>query len=298
VLKGLRLTLLAALSFLVASCGKAPPSSGGHPINSIDDLTAGMRVGVQRGTTGAFYAEETLAPKGVEVVTFMKIPDMYNALEAGHLQAVLSDLPASVDAVKHKPTLEVVQKIDSGEEFAFAVEKDNPSLREAMNQALENLFADGTYATLFKKYFPDQRLPPYVASATARPFQGCPSVKTLAPDTLTVGTDFPYPPFEVFTADGVPAGFDIDLMTAVARQLCRTPRWVDAKYDTIFTTLSAGKLDAVASGVTGYAPQGSPSFATVEARKRIVAFTRPYFSSLQSLTVKKGDQGEHGDDRR
>ena len=38
--------------------------------------------------------------------------------------------------------------------------------------------------------------------------------------------------------------------------------------------------------MTAYAAEGSPSYATVKARQRIVSFTKPYYSALQSLTVK------------
>lgn len=278
---------LAAAALMTAACDKrAPPPPPAHPITRLSDLMPGVRVGVQRGTTGAFYAEDMLAPRGVEVVTFIKAPDMYNALEAGQIQAIINDLPISVDVVERKPDLKIVQEIDNGEKYAFAVNKENTALLRGIDQALENLFADGTYEALFTKYFPGQPLPSHAKEAKAVPFSGCPSLPTVQPKTLTIGSDIPYPPFEFFTESGGTTGFDVELMEAIAKELCLDPKWVNTNFDTIFTSLSAGRFDAVASAVTAYATEGSPSYATVKARQKIVSFTKPYYSALQALTVK------------
>lgn len=132
-------------------------------IKSVDDLPKGARVGVQSATTGAFYAQENLGPKGIELVEFEKAPAMYQALLGGQLVGVFNDLPVSIDAIKDTPDLEVVEQVETGEEYAFAVAKDNPELKEAINDALAEIFEDGTYAEIFKKYFPEQELPDYAS---------------------------------------------------------------------------------------------------------------------------------------
>ena len=88
---------------------------------------------------------------------------MYQALQAGQVDAVFNDLPVSLDAVKGKPNLEVVQQVETGEQYGVAVNKKNPALKDAINDALKQLFDDGTYAQIFKKYFPDQDLPDYAS---------------------------------------------------------------------------------------------------------------------------------------
>lgn len=132
-------------------------------VTSVDDLPDGARVAVQRATTGAFYAQETLAPMGIELVQFPKAPPMYQALQAGQVDAVFNDLPVSLDAIKNTPNLEVVEQVDTGEQYAMAVSKDNTGLRDAIDAALNELYADGTYAEIFQKYFPDQELPDYAS---------------------------------------------------------------------------------------------------------------------------------------
>jgi polar amino acid transport system substrate-binding protein len=128
---------------------------------SVDDLPDGARVAVQASTTGAFYAEENLT--GVELVQFPRAPQMYQALQAGQVVAVFNDLPVSLEAIKGRDELQVVEQVETGEEYAIAVAKDNPALLEAFNEALAEMFEDGTYAEIFQKYFPEQELPEYAS---------------------------------------------------------------------------------------------------------------------------------------
>jgi ABC-type amino acid transport substrate-binding protein len=53
---------------------------------------------------------------------------MYASLEAGNVDAVVNDLPVSQDAVKSKADLKVIVHIDTGEQYAFAVARDNKAL--------------------------------------------------------------------------------------------------------------------------------------------------------------------------
>lgn len=132
-------------------------------ITSIDDLESGDKVAVQGGTTGKAYAEQELGDKGVEIVVYPKAPAAIEALQIGRVQAVMMDLPAAQGAIEGKDDLEVVQQLESGEQYGFFVAKDNPGLLAAINAGLEEVLADGTYATIFNKYFPDQDLPSYAS---------------------------------------------------------------------------------------------------------------------------------------
>lgn len=132
-------------------------------IKSVADLPDGAKIAVQRGTTGAFFAEEELAPAGAELISFAKAPQMYQALLAGQVVGVFNDLPVSIEAVANQENLEVVEQIPTGEQYAIAVSKDNPELLAAIDGALEEMFQDGTYAEIFEKYFPEQELPPYAS---------------------------------------------------------------------------------------------------------------------------------------
>ena len=128
-------------------------------ITSTDQLGDGDVVAVQKGTTGKIWSQENLVPNGVELKTFQSATDMFRDLEAGNVVGVVNDKPASIEIVKDLPALAVVQDIDTDEHYGFAFSPSNPELREAVNAAFAQVVADGTYATIFGKYFPPDALP-------------------------------------------------------------------------------------------------------------------------------------------
>jgi polar amino acid transport system substrate-binding protein len=140
--------------------GLAVNTSETPDIQSTDDLGEGDAIGVQKGTTGKSWATDNLADQGVEFRTYDAIPDAFTDLEAGNLDAVVNDELSSVAEVENRQGLEVVQGIDTGEQYGFPFSPDNPELREAVNGALADLIEDGTYASIFETYFPGQEIPP------------------------------------------------------------------------------------------------------------------------------------------
>ncbi len=133
-------------------------------IKTTADLKSGDVVGVQRGTTGAMYAQDHLVPNGIKLKTYVNAPDAFTDLENGRIVGVINDEGSSLTEAAKRPGLKVVQAIDTGEHYGFAVSKDNPGLLKAMNGALKEVIADGTYAKIFKKWFPTQPVPPEFSS--------------------------------------------------------------------------------------------------------------------------------------
>jgi polar amino acid transport system substrate-binding protein len=128
-------------------------------IKTIDDISSGDIVGVQKGTTGKAFAEDNLESKGVQIKTFDAAPDAFTDLEAGNIVAVINDEGSSIDIASQRSGLEVVQAIDTDEHYGFAFSQDNPELTAAANEALAEIIAEGTYAEIFSKYFPDLPVP-------------------------------------------------------------------------------------------------------------------------------------------
>ena len=128
-------------------------------ITSTDQLGKGDVVGVQKGTTGKIWAEDNLVPQGVELKTFTDSPPSFQDLEAGNIVGVINDKTASVEIVKDLPSLAVVESIDTNEHYGFAFSPSNPELRDAVNVALAQMIADGTYQEIYNKYFPPDSIP-------------------------------------------------------------------------------------------------------------------------------------------
>lgn len=95
-------------------------------------------------------------------------------------------------------------------------------------------------------------------------------------ETLTVGSDIPYPPFEQGKS-GNYTGFDIELMDAIGEKIGRTPEYQDTSFETIFRDVAQGKFEAVISAAT-----------ITEEREKAVAFSDPYYLSEQAVLVKEG----------
>ncbi|HSX68083.1 ABC transporter substrate-binding protein [Nocardioides sp.] len=121
----------------------------GSKITGIDDLD-GVKVGVQQGTTGKDYAEENA--KGAELITFPSDAEMFAAIKAGQVDALLQDLPVNLDHVK-AGGYEIVEEYSTEEEYGLAMKKGNTALVEDVNGALEEMRDDGAYDELYDKYF-------------------------------------------------------------------------------------------------------------------------------------------------
>jgi ABC-type amino acid transport substrate-binding protein len=128
-------------------------------ITSIDDLGEGDIVGVQKGTTGKAFAEENLAPNGVKIKTFDGAPAAFTDLEAGGVVGVINDEGSSIAEIENRPGLEVVQAIDTDENYGFAFAPDNAELTDAANEALAEIIEEGTYEEIFTTWFPDLPVP-------------------------------------------------------------------------------------------------------------------------------------------
>lgn len=129
----------------------------GSDVTGVDDLGSEHVVAVQRGTTGELWAEENLSPQDVELRTFVQTPDLYTALEAGQVDGVINDEPNALQEVEAREGLEIVETIDTGENYGIAVNPANEPLLEEVDRILGELIEDGTYEEIYSKY-PD--LPP------------------------------------------------------------------------------------------------------------------------------------------
>jgi ABC-type amino acid transport substrate-binding protein len=135
-------------------------------ITSTDDLQSGNVVGVQHGTTGADWAITNLQPQGVQIKQYTGAPQAFTDLEAGAITGVINDAPSSAAEVESRPSLAVVEQIDTNEKYAFSFNQDNADLLAAWNDAMQQVMADGTYTTIFQKYFPGVPVPKEFAASS------------------------------------------------------------------------------------------------------------------------------------
>jgi polar amino acid transport system substrate-binding protein len=129
-------------------------------ISSFADLK-GKKVGAQAQTTGEDYAKS----KGLDPVSFESSDAVLNGLRTGQVQAVVIDYPVVQGWLKDKANADafkVVDNLNPGEQYGFSVKKGNTALRDAINKALTEAKADGTYKKLYEKW-----IGPYDESAAS-----------------------------------------------------------------------------------------------------------------------------------
>jgi polar amino acid transport system substrate-binding protein len=122
---------------------------GGDKIADAEELS-GLTVGVQQGTTGEEFVEEQ--GDAGEVRPYPQGPDAVNALKSGVLDAVVIDIPVAENAVE-SGGVEVSAAIPTEESYGFVVPQGEEELLEEMNKALEELKDDGTFTTIYEKWF-------------------------------------------------------------------------------------------------------------------------------------------------
>jgi len=100
----------------------------------------------------------------------------------------------------------------------------------------------------------------------------------ITPGVLTIGSDTTYPPQEfIDSTTNQPAGFDVDLITAIALRMGLKPHIVTTKFDTIIDDLTARRFDVVISAIS-----------ITPDRQKEVDFV-PYLNAGESLLVQKGN---------
>ncbi|NOY55160.1 MAG: basic amino acid ABC transporter substrate-binding protein [Actinobacteria bacterium] len=117
-----------------------------------------------------------------------------------------------------------------------------------------------------------------VATACATGSSG--DYKLVKPDTLTICTDAPYPPFEFQADDGSWTGFDMDLMSKITDGLGLKMEVTVQPFDGIWLAPQAGTCDIVVSAMT-----------ITKERAANALFSDPYFDADQSLLIRKADAG-------
>jgi polar amino acid transport system substrate-binding protein len=125
----------------------------GSGITGMDGLK-GKTVGAQRSTVSATYSEDKLG-RDATVKLYDTQTAAYSDLEAGRLDALVSDVYPAYDWLKDKPGFEFVgDKIDIDDKIGIAVRKGDKELLDSLNKALKTIRENGTYAKINAKYFP------------------------------------------------------------------------------------------------------------------------------------------------
>ncbi len=202
-------------------------------------------------------------------------------LATGRVDAVITDRMVGVIAIQEGNfgNLVPVGDLLYTETMAVAIRQEDNALRQAINRALADIIADGTYAEISQRYFGRNILEgvdyqvtfPDDPEATDDSLQ-----RVLDAGEITFAMSGGYPPFNFFTADDVLTGFDVEIGQAVAQRIGVEYTPVTTDWSGIVEGLRSGRYD----GIFG-------SMAITPQRLEVVSFSDPYYFSGAQLFVRE-----------
>lgn len=227
-------------------------------IRDLSDLR-GRQVAVMKGDN----AEEFLRRKerDFEIQTTPTFEIALQELADGRHDAVVCQRLVALRLIQKTglTDLRVLERPIKGfrQDFCFAVREGDRDTLSLLNEGLAIVVADGTYRHLHANWFAAMQLP------TDRP--------------LVVGGDRNFPPFEFLDEKGRPAGYNVDLTRAIAREMglnveIRLGQWPER-----MEALKTGKID-VLQGLF-YSPSRDLNFD----------FTQAHTVSHYVAVVRKGE---------
>jgi arginine/lysine/histidine/glutamine transport system substrate-binding and permease protein len=115
------------------------------------DSLKNKKIAVQIGTTGAVKAKSV---PGVQIRSFDSAPTALQELSNGNVDAVINDAPVTLYAIKtgNLKGIKVVEQLLTEEFYGIATAKNSPNLA-LINDGLDRVLKNGTYAQIYQKWF-------------------------------------------------------------------------------------------------------------------------------------------------
>lgn len=125
----------------------------GSPIKSVDDLNADTTVLAVKGSTSADNIHQH-APDA-KVLELENYAEAFTALQSGQGDAMTTDNAILLGMAAENPAYTLTGEAFTNEPYGIAINKGQKDFLQAVNKALKDMIADGTYDKIFHKWFPD-----------------------------------------------------------------------------------------------------------------------------------------------
>lgn len=159
----------------------------------------------------------------------------------------------------------------TAEKYAFAVAKTNTELKEAANELLADLKANGELEKIINSFFDGTSKFTYTNTVSAVP------TGADRDNYLVVATNAYFPPFEYYEGNKL-SGIDMKIASLLAEKLNKTLYIYDMNFDAVILSVQNGQADIGMAGMT-----------VNEERLKSVDFTTEYYESAQVLVVREDD---------
>ncbi len=252
------LVLAGLTAVSLAACG-----SSSAKITSIADLK-GKTVGVQTGTTGDLYITDDKDTAVGKVERYSTAFEAVQSLSQGKIDAVIVDDQPAQAFVKQVSGLKILETAYTEEQYAIALKKGNSDLLTKLNSAIADLKADGTL----------DKIVSYYIEGTGETYK-TPDGTSYPNGKLVMATNAQFQPYEYYDDNNTVIGIDADFAKAICDKLGYELEISDMEFDSIITSVSAGKADFGMAGMT-----------VTDERKQSVDFTDSYYTGKQVVIVK------------
>ena len=165
-----------------------------------------------------------------------------------------------------KITAKVINIQLTEEQYAFAVDKNQPELLAQVNAFIAEIKENGKMDEVFNNYFGD---------GTPKLIESAKEDKTK--DQLIVATNAEFPPFE-YTEGTSFTGIDMELAALLAEYLNKELVIQHMPFEAVCTSVSSGQCDVAMAGLT-----------VDPDREKIINFSESYYQASQKLIVRSDD---------
>ncbi len=238
-------------------------TNAGEPMQNVFDLN-GRLVGTLAGTSHDQAANQSLDYTQLEY--FDDPMEMLASLQAGEVDAILTETPIADYNTKKNPALRRLSGVLKIDHFAFALRhqsddgKSSPEDAELfveVNSSMREMLANGTIDKMLAKWLDGNES----AIPDPEPTPGSGKV-------LRVGLAAGCLPFSDTDSQGTPIGFDAELVRRIALDRGYRLEIRIMEYAQLLPSLFYGRVDMVGSCMT-----------INEERRRLVQFTDSYYAS-------------------
>jgi ABC-type amino acid transport substrate-binding protein len=137
----------------------------------------------------------------------------------------------------------------STEQYGIAFKKGNTALANTVKGVLDEMYADGTFATITEKWeLSDMSC--YDTAAVSTPDGAEEIPEDTGRTSMTLGFDAEYPPYGYKDESGSYVGYDIDLAQEVCNRLGWTLNLQPIDWDSKDMELDSGNIDVIWNGMT------------------------------------------------
>ena len=119
----------------------------------------GKKIATMQGTTSEINIKNLLKRLGdpnadKNVISFQKESECYQALKMGRVAAWTTDSTILLGYAAQDPgKFELVGNFFSNEPYGMGLPEDDSKLRDAVNFAIQDMWADGTYMKIYNKWY-------------------------------------------------------------------------------------------------------------------------------------------------